>query len=128
MKKIIAIAVLLVLSVGVLVGAGAQIRADAISSIVPFSYHPYTYPNTPGVPYTVSPIHGPGTASQVRGDANLDRKVLANDARIVLRASASLYSLTGQGFINCDLNGDGKLLAGEARKILRFSAHLEATL
>ena len=64
----------------------------------------------------------------MKGDANLDGKVLANDARLVLRVSARLETLEGQGFINCDLNGDGKLLAGEARKILRFSAKLESEL
>ena len=64
----------------------------------------------------------------LRGDANLDGKVLANDARLVLRASAKLETLEGQGFINCDLNGDGKLLAGEARKILRYSAKLETEI
>ena len=69
-----------------------------------------------------------GQAMGLRGDANLDGKVLANDARLVLRASAKLETLEGQGFINCDLNGDGKLLAGEARKILRFSAKLETEI
>ena len=64
----------------------------------------------------------------LRGDANLDGKVVANDARLVLRASAKLETLTGQAFVNCDLNGDGKLLAGEARKILRYSAKLETEI
>ena len=68
------------------------------------------------------------SASGLRGDANLDGKVLANDARLVLRASAKLETLEGQGFVNCDLNGDGKLLAGEARKILRYSAKLEPSI
>ena len=68
------------------------------------------------------------TSDGTRGDANLDGKVLANDARLVLRASAKLETLEGQGFINCDLNGDGKLLAGEARKILRYSAKLEQVI
>ena len=69
-------------------------------------------------------ITTPPTAG-LRGDANLDGKVLANDARLVLRVSAKLEKLEGQGFVNCDLNGDGKLLANEARLILRFSAKLE---
>ena len=64
----------------------------------------------------------------LRGDANLDGKVLANDARLVLRASAKLETLEGQAFANCDLNGDGRLLAGEARKILRYSAKLETSI
>ena len=77
---------------------------------------------------TVDIIDAPPAQSGLRGDANLDGKVLANDARLVLRASAKLETLEGQAFINCDLNGDGKLLAGEARKILRYSAKLESEL
>ena len=73
-------------------------------------------------------MNGSGYPDGLRGDANLDGKVLANDARLVLRASAKLETLEGQGFINCDLNGDGKLLAGEARKILRYSAKLETEI
>ena len=64
----------------------------------------------------------------LRGDADLDGKVLAKDARLVLRASAKLETLEGMAFTNCDLNGDGKLLAGEARKILRYSAKLETEI
>ena len=67
-----------------------------------------------------------GASTGLRGDANLDGKVLANDARLVLRVSAKLATLEGQGFLNCDLNGDGKLLANEARRILRVSAKLES--
>ena len=66
-----------------------------------------------------------GQTAGTRGDADLDGKVLAKDARLVLRASARLEKLEGQAFINCDLDGNGKLLASEARLILRFSAKLE---
>ena len=73
----------------------------------------------------------PNVASSVtntRGDADLNGKVLANDARLVLRASARLETLTGQAFKNCDLDGSGKLTAKEARLILRYSAKLESKL
>ena len=74
---------------------------------------------------TEPPVTDPPAPAGLRGDANLDGKVLANDARLVLRASAKLETLEPQGFANCDLNGDGRLFAGEARKILRYSAKLE---
>ena len=64
----------------------------------------------------------------LRGDADLDGKVLAKDARLVLRASARLEKLEGQAFINCDLDGSGRLTAREARLILRYSARLEKTI
>ena len=84
-------------------------------------------PDEPG-PDPIDPDPIDPTPAALRGDANLDGKVLANDARLVLRASAKLETLEGQAFVNCDLNGDGKLLAGEARKILRYSAKLESAL
>ncbi len=64
----------------------------------------------------------------IRGDANGDGEVLANDARLVLRASAKLEKLDDAAFRRCDLDGDGKLLAVEARLILRYSAKLETTI
>ena len=83
-------------------------------------------PEIPGEPGT--PGQQPGTVSTLRGDADGDGQVTARDARLVLRASARLETLTGQAFANCDLNGDGKLTAAEARLILRFSAKLEASI
>ena len=64
----------------------------------------------------------------VRGDADMDGKVTARDARLVLRASAKLETLEGPAMMNCDLDGDGKLTAKEARLILRFSAKLEKSI
>ncbi|MCR5783099.1 MAG: InlB B-repeat-containing protein [Clostridia bacterium] len=66
--------------------------------------------------------------STVRGDADGDFEVLANDARMVLRASAKLEKLSDAAFERCDLDGDGNLLAEEARMILRYSAKLEKTI
>ena len=83
-------------------------------------------PEIPGEPGT--PGQQPGTVSTLRGDADGEGQVTARDARLVLRASARLETLTGQAFANCDLNGDGKLTAAEARLILRFSAKLEASI
>ncbi len=58
------------------------------------------------------------------GDVNGDGDVLANDARLALRASAQLETLEGSAFLAADVNEDGKILADDARQILRFSAHL----
>ena len=86
----------------------------------------YTW-KLPGTAFSYEGSGGeqPPATGGVRGDADLDGKVLAKDARLVLRASARLETLTGQAFANCDLDGNGKLLASEARMILRFSAKLE---
>ena len=62
------------------------------------------------------------------GDANGDDRVTAADARIALRASARLETLSDSAIKCCDLNGDGKVSAAEARTILRFSAGLVAAL
>ncbi|MCR5781788.1 MAG: InlB B-repeat-containing protein [Clostridia bacterium] len=70
----------------------------------------------------------PSESTGVRGDADGDGEVLANDARMVLRASAKLEKLDDAAFERCDLNGDGNLLAEEARMILRYSAKLEKTI
>ena len=61
----------------------------------------------------------------VRGDVNGDGRVLADDARRVLRASARLDTLENEYFIAADQNLDGELSADDARKILRRSAGLE---
>lgn len=60
----------------------------------------------------------------IPGDVNGDGQVLANDARLALRASASLEKLEGAAFKAADVDGNGKILANDARQILRFSAQL----
>lgn len=61
------------------------------------------------------------------GDLDGDGKVLASDARIVLRASANLVKLTDAQKKAADVNADGKVLADDARQILRFSAKLQSS-
>lgn len=58
------------------------------------------------------------------GDVDGDGQVLAKDARLALRASARLETLSEEAFRAADVNGDGSLLAADARQILRFSARL----
>lgn len=60
----------------------------------------------------------------IPGDVDGNGKVLANDARLALRASASLETLEGVAFLAADVDGNGKILANDARQILRFSAQL----
>ena len=59
------------------------------------------------------------------GDINGDGEVLANDARMVLRASALLETLNDAQTTAADVNKDGKVLADDARQILRYSAQLQ---
>lgn|GEM_PF-1837951 len=59
------------------------------------------------------------------GDANLDGKVNASDARLVLRISAKLDKAPENLEYICDVNFDGKINASDARKILRYSARIE---
>ncbi len=59
------------------------------------------------------------------GDVDGNGQILANDARIALRASAKLETLDGKQRYAADVNGDGQVLAGDARQILRYSAKLQ---
>ena len=59
------------------------------------------------------------------GDVNADGQVLANDARLALRASAKLEVLTDVQILAADVNEDGQVLANDARQILRYSAQLQ---
>ena len=60
------------------------------------------------------------------GDVNGDGYIHADDARLALRASARLETLSDAQLIAADVNGDGKLFANDARQILRVSAKLQA--
>ena len=64
------------------------------------------------------------TNAHMPGDIDGDGKVRAMDARLALRASASLDKLEGAAFDAADINGDGRITANDARSILRFAAGL----
>ncbi len=64
----------------------------------------------------------------VKGDIDGNGLITAADARLALRCSASLVTLTGAFLTAADINGDGDIKASNARKILRYSAQLEDTL
>lgn len=59
------------------------------------------------------------------GDVNGDGKVNAADARLVLRASASLETLTDEQKVVAEVTGDNKISAADARLILRAAANLD---
>ncbi len=54
-----------------------------------------------------------------------DKKVTASDARIILRASVGLESLTDEEKSVADTNEDGKITASDARDVLRMSVGLD---
>ena len=58
-------------------------------------------------------------------DVNGDGQITAEDARLVLRASAQLENISGVYAIAANVNGDDQITAEDARLILRRSAGLE---
>lgn len=63
------------------------------------------------------------------GDVNLNGKISAADARLVLRIAARLDDYPDADdvvFVNADVNGDGVITAADARIILRVSAGLNS--
>lgn len=63
-------------------------------------------------------------ASWKTGDVNNDGNITAADARLALRASATLDILSGSAFDAADVNGDGIITAKDARSILRYAAQI----
>ena len=62
----------------------------------------------------------------IPGDVDGNCQILANDARLALRASARLETLTDEQKKAADVDGNGVVLADDARAILRISAKLDA--
>lgn len=61
----------------------------------------------------------------MKGDVTGDGNILADDARIALRASAHLQQLNEKEFWAADVDSNNKVLANDARQILRVSAKLQ---
>ncbi len=59
------------------------------------------------------------------GDIDMNGKITAADARILLRYTAKLTDLTAAQKKLSDVNQDGKITAADARLVLRVSAKLE---
>ena len=60
-----------------------------------------------------------------RGDVNFDGAVSATDARTILRAAATLTTLTDEQKLVADVDGNGSVTAKDARMVLRVSAKLD---
>lgn len=67
-------------------------------------------------------------AALVGDVTNNDNDVTAADARIILRASVGLETLTDAQKLLADTNADGKISAADARNALRMSVGLEEKL
>ena len=59
------------------------------------------------------------------GNANLDGKIDASDARLILRHFSKLSELKGENLKYADANFDGTVNAADARIVLRIAAKLE---
>ncbi|MCR5782063.1 MAG: leucine-rich repeat protein [Clostridia bacterium] len=73
----------------------------------------------------LDPFRTMTTVIYVSGDVDGDGRILAEDARLALRTSAKLESLSEIQILAADVDGDGQILAGDARQILRYSAKLQ---
>ena len=60
-----------------------------------------------------------------RGDANLDGRVTAGDAALVLRTIVGLSEMSDTMRLAGDADGDGEVSAADAAKILRIVVHLD---
>lgn len=64
--------------------------------------------------------------SLMRGDANLDGKLTAADAAVVLRTVVGLSYMNAPMRMAGDLDGDGEITAADAAKILRLLVQIDA--
>ena len=72
--------------------------------------------------------HASGTAEYtlvLMGDVNFDGKVTAADARLALRVSAKMDTVTDIQTIAADVDFNSKITAADARLILRVSAKMQ---
>lgn len=61
-----------------------------------------------------------------RGDANLNGKVQASDARSILRHAAKIELITDEKALAlCDVDGNGKVNASDARLALRMASKMD---
>lgn len=65
------------------------------------------------------------TCIVVQGDVDGNGVITAADARLALRVSAKLESLSTPAFLAADVDGNGNVTAADARKILRVASKLD---
>jgi hypothetical protein len=63
---------------------------------------------------------GGDTVSTLKGDANLDGNILANDLLLVNKHILGIASLTDQAFTNADIDGNGEVLANDLLAIKKY--------
>ena len=61
----------------------------------------------------------------LKGDADLNGKITAADARMILRIAAKLVSVDSYRLTFADYNNDGNITSQDARFVLRLSANLD---
>ncbi len=71
-------------------------------------------------------VTGKFSAAFTPGDIDGNGQILADDARLALRASAKLEELNEVQLLAADVDGNNQVLADDARQILRFSAKLQS--
>lgn len=67
-----------------------------------------------------------GLLQPKRGDANLDGRITAADARLILRAAVGFMTPIPLLMSFYDVSGDGKISSADARTVLRVSVGLES--
>lgn len=75
---------------------------------------------------TTAPVSGKPEEHKP-GDVDFDGLVTARDARLALRAGASIETLSEAAAEAADVNGDGRVTARDARSILRYVAGLASS-
>lgn len=73
---------------------------------------------------TLRPVYTTVRETYKTGDVNGDGKVTASDARLALRAGASIEKLDSAASDAADVNGDGRVTAADARSILRYASKI----
>ena len=106
--------------------AGA-VSVSAPTTEAPTTEAPTTEAPTTEAPTTEAPTTEPSGGIEVYlGDADLDGRVKATDARKILRHAAKLELLTDpMAIFVADVDQDGKIKAGDARLALRMASRLD---
>lgn len=77
--------------------------------------------------YTASFEYTVAKRSEIRaGDVNFDGAISGADARLALRCSAKIETLSSESMLAADVDIDGKVTAADARKILRVAAGMDS--
>lgn len=101
--------------------SGTEATADSVTT----QPHETTAPQNGNETATTVPVSE--KPAYLPGDVDFDGSVTATDARLTLRAGASLDVLSEAAAEAADVNGDGRVTAKDARSILRYAAGLSGS-